>query len=106
MLTGLTRLAFQVLSDQGGVGASLAPLRRLADLQLALHHRVEGMLVMHPTVDWGALGTLTSLTRLEVRHLAIPKAFPFPEVRAGSGWQGHRGLPARRPPVSPLPCHT
>ena len=73
LLTSLTRLSFGA-RGKGAVGASLAPLARLQDLSIALCHRHEHFIVLHPAVDWASLRALPALARLRLQHLA---AFTF-----------------------------
>ena len=69
LLTGLTRLHFEA-EGQSAVGSALQPLAHLQDLRIAVHHRHELFLVLHPTVEYGALAQLTTLTSLELSNLA------------------------------------
>jgi hypothetical protein len=78
-LTGLTRLAFMAAGSRA-VGPSLAPLKRLRRLRIALAHTHEHFLVLHPLVDWDALARLTSLHSLAIDHLAANVLFSMPEV--------------------------
>eukprot|EP00887_Chlorella_sp_A99_P007259 scaffold2.g7259.t1 len=79
-LTSLTRLHFEAIGE-GAVGASLLPLApRLRDLRVALHHRREMFLVLHPRVDYAALAQLSSLEVLELSNIAAYSYERMPEV--------------------------
>ncbi len=67
LLTSLTSLSFGAVGS-GAVGANLLPLAgTLRSLRVALYHKREHFLVLHPAVEWAALAQLRGLTSLQVR---------------------------------------
>ena len=58
-------------SAAAGAGVNLLPLAAsLRSLRIALHHRREHFLVLHPAVEWAALAQMGRLTSLEVLNWA------------------------------------